>query len=122
MEFKIPFRLPGLNEFLRAAKGNKYQAARIKKCVDQDIALFLHGKVERPVHVTFVWLEPNRRRDKDNVAFGKKFILDALQKKGVLPDDGNKWISGFTDEFIYRKGEGVIVTLEPDEIVEARHG
>ena len=78
--------------------------------------------MERPVHVTFVWLEPNHRRDKDNVAFAKKFILDALQKKGVLPNDNNKWISGFTDEFIYGKGEGVIVTLEPDEIVEARNG
>ena len=121
MEFKIPFRLPGLNEFLRAAKGNKYQAARIKKCVDQDIALVLKGRVKEPVHATFVWLEPNRRRDKDNVAFGKKFILDALQKKGVLPNDNNKWVSGFTDEFVYGQGEGVIVTLEPDEIVEARH-
>lgn len=121
MEFKIPFRLPGLNEFLRAAKGNKYQAARIKKYVDQDIALFLKGRVKKPVHVTFVWFEPNRRRDKDNVAFGKKFILDALQKKGVLPNDNNKWVSGFTDEFVYGQGEGVIVTLEPDEIVEARH-
>ena len=118
LEFKIPFRLPGLNEFIKACKGNKNHAAAIKRCTERDIALCVRGKVTEPVHVTFVWLEPNRKRDKDNVAFAKKFILDALQKKGVLPKDNNRWISGFTDEFVYGQGEGVIVTLEPDQILE----
>ena len=118
LEFKIPFRLPGLNEFIKACKGNKNHAAAIKRCTERDIALCVRGQVTEPVHVTFVWLEPNRKRDKDNVAFAKKFILDALQKKGVLQGDGNRWITGFTDEFVYGQGEGVIVTLEPDQILE----
>lgn len=121
MEFKIPFRLMGLNEYINLNRICKFEASSTKKELEEKIAFFLRGKVTEPVHITFVWFEPNRRRDKDNVAFGKKFILDALQKKGVLPNDNNKWVSGFTDEFVYGQGEGVIVTLEPDEIVEARH-
>lgn len=117
MEFEIPFRLPGLNEYIEACKGNKYHAAAIKRYTERDIALCVKGRVTEPVHVTFVWLEPNYRRDKDNVCFAKKFILDALQKKGVLPNDNNRWITGFTDEFVYGEGEGVIVTLEPDQIL-----
>lgn len=118
MEFKIPFRLMSLNEYINLNRMCKFEASDTKKQLENNIMLFLHGKVTEPVHVTFVWLEPNRRRDKDNVAFAKKFILDALQKKGVLQGDGNRWITGFTDEFVYGQGEGVIVTLEPDQILE----
>lgn len=117
MEIKIPFRLPGLNEYIRVCRENRFQAAKWKEDVENGIMWHLKGKVTEPSHVTFVWLEPNRRRDKDNVAFAKKFILDALQKKGVLPNDNNKWITGFTDEFVYGKGEGVIMTIEADELV-----
>lgn len=121
MEFEIPFRLPGLNEYIRVCRENKFKASGWKRNVESSIFPFLKGKVTEPSHVTFVWKEPTRRRDKDNVAFAKKFILDALQKKGVLPNDNNRWITGFTDEFVYGEGEGVIVTLEPDQIIGGRH-
>jgi Holliday junction resolvase RusA-like endonuclease len=117
MEFEIPFRLPGLNEYIRVCRENKFKASGWKRNVESSIFPFLKGKVTEPSHVTFVWKEPTRKRDKDNVAFAKKFILDALQKKGVLPNDNNRWITGFTDEFVYGEGEGVIVTLEPDQII-----
>lgn len=123
MEFEIPFRLPGLNEYTDECRKNKYAADSFKKGVEDRIIATagLHGEVTEPSHVTFVWLEPTRRRDKDNVAFAKKFILDALQKKGVLPNDNNRWITGFTDEFVYGEGEGVIVTIEPDQILGDRN-
>lgn len=113
MEFKIPIRLMGLNEYVNLCRLNKFEAASRKKELESAIMMFLHGTVTEPVHITFLWLEPNRRRDKNNVVFAKKFILDAMQKKGVLPNDNNNWVSGFTDEFVYGKGEGVVVTLEP---------
>ena len=119
MEFEIPFRLPGLNEYTDECRKDKYAGNSFKKGVEDDIikSCCFSGKVTEPVHITFVWKEKNRKRDKDNVAFAKKFILDAMQKKGVLPNDDNRWITGFTDEFVYGEGEGVIVTLEPDLIV-----
>ena len=40
--------------------------------------------------IVFRWIEPNRRRDKDNVAFAKKFILDSLQEVGIIKNDG--WV------------------------------
>lgn len=49
----------------------------------------------------------------DNIAFAKKFILDALVKKGVLKDDGWKWVKGFTDEFfVDKKNPRVEVEME----------
>lgn len=81
MEFKIPFRLPGLNEFMKACKGNKNHAAAVKRCTERDIALCVRGRVTEPVHVTFVWLEPNRKRDKDNVAFAKNSFWTRCKRR-----------------------------------------
>jgi len=65
------------------------------------------------VFVTFAWHEPNRRRDADNVAFAKKFILDALVGLGVLPDDSRKYVTGFADEFhVDRQRPRIVVTIE----------
>lgn len=68
--------------------------------------------VEGVVTVHFTWHEKDRRRDKDNVAFAKKFVLDALQKCGVLRNDNNQVIAGFTDSFRYGEDYGVTVEIE----------
>ena len=39
------------------------------------------------------------RRDKDNIAFAKKFIQDALVKEKVLENDGWAQIDSWTDAF-----------------------
>ena len=52
------------------------------------------------------------KRDKDNVAFAKKYILDALQKSGILPNDNNKYIAGFIDTFVYEKCDKVVVEIK----------
>ncbi len=41
----------------------------------------------------------NRKRDKDNIAFAKKFIFDALVENHVIPNDGWKNIDSFSDSF-----------------------
>ena len=51
----------------------------------------------------YVWVEPNRNRDKDNVAFAKKFVQDGLVKAGVLVNDGWAQVEGFTDNFVVDK-------------------
>ena len=75
------------------------QAMRINKAVFRYIEFELYS------------YEQTKRRDKDNVAFAKKFILDALQKSGVLKNDNNKYILGFQDEFVYRQGDKVVVEI-----------
>lgn len=61
------------------------------------------GTTLNRVHITFKWFEKDKRRDKDNVAFAKKFILDALQEEKIIKNDGWHEIEGFTDEFYISK-------------------
>lgn len=49
------------------------------------------------VVVHFEWHERTKKRDADNIASAKKFILDALVKNGVLVDDSRKYVKGFYD-------------------------
>ena len=51
----------------------------------------------------FSWYEKNQRRDKDNIAFAKKFILDALQEMKILKNDGWAEVAGFEDRFYVDK-------------------
>ncbi|WP_230197975.1 RusA family crossover junction endodeoxyribonuclease [Megasphaera massiliensis] len=57
------------------------------------------GKKIDKAYIKFHWVEKNKRRDKDNIAFAKKFILDALQEMGILQNDGWSEILGFSDTF-----------------------
>jgi hypothetical protein len=102
----IPGLLPGLNEYIeaeRATKG-KYKAAAMKKQAENVIGYMVKTQLfgvhfERPVIIRYLWVEPNRRRDKDNIAFAKKFVQDSLVSCGVLNNDGWNQIEYFTDSF-----------------------
>lgn len=61
--------------------------------------------------VRFEWHERTKKRDADNIASAKKFILDALVKMKVIPDDSRKYVKGFTDTIIDDKADFVIVEL-----------
>lgn len=54
---------------------------------------------DKPVAVRFVWVESNRKRDKDNIAFAKKFIFDALVDCKILKGDGWEFVDSFSDDF-----------------------
>ena len=112
----IPFRLPSLNEYTNANRGNRYGGAKLKKSVQADIMPFINSisVFTEPVRVAFIWHEKTMRRDVDNVAFAKKFILDALVNAGKLQGDSPKYVKGFTDGFDWSgKKEGVeIIILE----------
>lgn len=49
--------------------------------------------------VTITWYCKNKRKDKDNIMAGQKFIFDGLQKAGVLSNDGWKQIGDVTHRF-----------------------
>lgn len=116
--FKINERLPSLNEYIRECRGNKYGSAKFKRDVERKIMLSARDmpEITAPCVVHFTWFERTKRRDKDNVAFAKKFILDALQKSGKLPNDNNRYVLGFTDEFVYGEGDGVEVMVEVEPV------
>ena len=97
----IKCKFPSLNDYIRECRGNKYQAAVTKRVMED--YLILHMKnvpvFEGPVYISFHWIEHGRKRDPDNVAFAKKFVLDALVKGGHLKNDTARYIAGFSDTF-----------------------
>lgn len=104
MKLVIQGRLPGLNEYISAERRHRQQAAALKRQAEQAVGWAIRTQLkgkrfERPVVMRYRWVEPNRKRDKDNVAFAKKFIQDALVQCGTLKNDGWKEIASFSDAF-----------------------
>lgn len=115
--FTVEQKLPGLNDYISALNANRYKGNKLKRETQDDIISAIRASrvmpVQRyPVQIIFEWHEKNRRRDLDNIASAKKFILDALQEAKVLKGDGQKQISGFSDRFIIPDTwDGVTVSI-----------
>ena len=114
----IPGTLPGLNEYIDAERSNKYKASAMKRQAQKLIGFMIKSQLRgvrfnKPVIIHYTWIEPNRRRDKDNIAFAKKFIQDSLVACRVLENDGWKHIEHFTDSFgVDNKNPRVEVEIE----------
>ena len=113
MRIEIPMKMPSLNDYIKACRRNRYAGAAMKKKVEQQIEPYLQEmpKFTRPVLISFIWVETNQKRDPDNIASAKKFILDAMVRSGKLKDDNRKYIIGFTDYFTEGPETKVIVEL-----------
>lgn len=106
MTLWIPGPLPGMNEIVGAAKGfggRGYGYSKMKKLWTDTVKLrALAAKLPKMkrVRLHFSWVEKNQRRDPENIAAAKKFILDGLVEARIIPDDGWSEISGWTDSFV----------------------
>lgn len=57
-------------------------------------------KIDKPVHIDFVWYETNKKRDIDGIAsMGMKVIFDALQVCGTLRQDNWTGVKSFSHSF-----------------------
>lgn len=114
---EISMKLPSLNEYINVCRTNPYKASKFKKDLEKDISIFLSRlpKFENKVSIHFHWIEENKKRDLDNVAAGKKFILDAMVKSGKLTDDNRNNVVAFTDTFEYGKEAKVILEISEVE-------
>ena len=118
-EFVIKAKLPSLNDFIKANRSNAYKGNKFKQDVEMIIGAYIrkaltNKTLQRPkgaVVVCFEWHEKTKKRDADNIASAKKFILDALQKNGVLKNDSRKYVVGFHDTIIDDKEDFVVVRL-----------
>lgn len=117
--FTVKAKLPSLNDYIDVCRRNKYQAAQYKRDVEEVIGWAIRSAqtkgtlkpIKKPCKVHFEWHEKTTRRDCDNIASAKKFILDAMQKQGVILNDNQKYIKGFTDTFVKDTDNFVVVTL-----------
>lgn len=127
--FFIPGPLPGLNEMLdaKAWMGKQKPWGRQKRWTKYNdlkqkweamILMEIHKAklkiVGGPAILQFYWTERDSRRDLDNIAAAKKWILDALVTAGILPDDRRPWVIGWTDIFPEpdKKKPGVSVIIQ----------
>ena len=119
MKLTINGRLPGLNEIIDASRANPRLGNALKQQAQN--AVMWHIKTQmrgvtfsRPIRLHYMFYEPNRRRDKDNIASGAhKVIQDALVKMGVIRGDGWSCIDAFTDDFgVDKQNPRIEVTIE----------
>ena len=110
-------RMPGLNAYIDAERGHRYQASKLKKHWTEIVAFQarrqgLQSVRHYPVTVRCDWYEENRRRDVDNVRFAIKFVLDGLQAAGVIESDGQRHVAGLEDGFYVDSDDPrVVVTI-----------
>lgn len=117
---EIPYKFAGLNDYTFACRGNKFSGATMKKQTQKAITPYLKKLPEfkHPIRIDFLWEEANARRDPDNTAFAKKFILDTLVTLGKIPNDNMKYIKGFSDSFAISETKDYKVTLKITEVDE----
>lgn len=107
--------LPGLNEFLGTGDWRYYNGRKRQWMkVISDTIIRAGLKPMNRAQITWIWHEPTRRRDPDNITgIGKKFVLDALVSCEILPDDGWDEVSGWSDMWLLDKEYvGVEVILD----------
>lgn len=118
MKFTIQYKLPTLNDYQNACRSNPYVGAKLKKDTDEVIGLFIRKALaEHSISPTdkrhdfrFIWTEKTARRDHDNISSAVKFIFDALQQTGVIPNDSWKFVGDISHSF--RLGDEYSVTVK----------
>lgn len=93
-------KLPSLNEYVSKNRAHPQVGARFKREADETIRMWVNACVAQgdlhpissPCEIVIDFYEGNNRRDVDNVQSATKYILDALQEAGILPNDNQKWV------------------------------
>lgn len=105
-KFEIKGTMPSLNEY-DSQHSSWHTNAALKRRWTNAVAtcagLAAKGRSYDSVFIEIRWIEKNKKRDKDNIAFAKKFILDGLVKAGIIANDGWKEISGWSESFAVDK-------------------
>ena len=122
-EFVIEGRLPSLNDYTSANRSHWSKGAKFKRNVEADIIWQIRAArnkgtlrpPSRKIVLHIEWHESDQRRDVDNIVSAKKFILDAMQKAGIIPNDNRKWVAGVYDEIIDDTKDFVHVRLQEIE-------
>lgn len=116
IEFEIIGKMPSLNEFISKINHNRYSGNTFKQQLEHDIQMQILKQVrekgiehllplKQQADFEFTYYEKTQKRDKDNIASCKKFLFDALVKRGVINNDGWKWVGDFKENFVLDKSE-----------------
>lgn len=119
-----------MNEALNALAGGKMvensrgQTKRIsgyggaKKAQQSKVAYALRQASVQPFErafLTFLHIRADRRTDPDNfTSITHKFVFDAMQKEGILSNDGWGQVLGFADYWTVGQPPGIFVVCDPE--------
>lgn len=100
MKFVIPGELPDMNTIIKKSKSHYMAYSTLKKDYTALVQMSAGSlpKVEQ-ADFEITWCCKNKRKDKDNIIAGQKFIYDGLVKAGVLVNDGWAQIGNITNKF-----------------------
>ena len=100
MKITIEGELPALNEIISASKAHYQAYNQLKKQATERVAWKAKGlpKMEK-IFLDITYYCKNKRKDPDNIAAAKKFILDGLVKSGVISNDGWKEVAGWEESW-----------------------
>lgn len=96
----IPGELPTTNEIIDLSKKHYMQYSEMKSTYTGLVTMIARGmpKVKKAdFHI--IWHCKDRRKDKDNIMGGQKFIYDGLVNAGVLKNDGWAQIGDISHSF-----------------------
>ena len=115
-QYTVAGKLAYLNDHDGANRANKFMGAKLKEKMTLLVSHQLEGQepVTAPCIISFEWLYASKH-DFDNIRFAAKYVLDGMQKAGVLPNDNQSWVKGFGgDHFtkVLPGDEGVIIIVE----------
>lgn len=122
------YKYPTLNEYINKCRSHWSSGAKMKE--ESDYATVMLLKLQKakpideyPVDLVVKWHCKDKRKDVDNIHSSIKFILDGMQKAGIIQGDGRKYISQiyqqiiddgkeYTEVFAFRNGDINIKVLE----------
>lgn len=85
MKIVIPGELPDLNQMIDASKDHWSEYSKMKKANTDLVTWIAKGKGKfKRIDLDITWYCKNKKKDKDNIAAGIKFILDGLVKAGII--------------------------------------
>lgn len=102
----IEGNLPAMNEMIDEAKktNRKYCPYNDMKRDNTDLVMLyaktqLNGVTFKKVDVKITWYCKDKRKDKDNIMSGQKFIFDGLVRAGTIKNDGWANVGDITHGF-----------------------
>lgn len=103
-----------MNEIVAASKSHYGTYSKLKKKYTQlvmDSAENLPSIESANFRIT--WHCKNKRKDKDNIIAGQKFIFDGLVDSGVLNNDGWKEVGDISHSFkVDKENPRVVVEIQ----------
>ena len=119
-EFIIWQKLCSQNDVVAANRTNKYVGAKLKadieKAIGWDIKKAILKETLKPVAnpcvIEIDWHEATKRRDVDNIQSSQKFILDAMVKNKILPNDNRRYVRQIYHNIIDDDIDYVVVRIK----------